>query len=183
MLSIAATTAIALDIRTLFVVATCVTALLGLFLLFAWRQDRVQALASWGSAYLVGGFSVAIWNIESAISPPFPVGIANALLFFACGMVWNAARLFHGLPILWGAMVAGAAAWLMACMFKGFVDWPLARMILSSAVLSTYIFLTAMELRRERRKHLRRQWPAIFVPVLHGAVFLCVPRTQIRQYW
>ena len=30
-----------LDIGTLFVIATCVTALLGLFLLFAWMQDRI----------------------------------------------------------------------------------------------------------------------------------------------
>ena len=38
-----------LDIGTLFVIATCVTTLLGLFLLFAWMQDRVQALAWWGT--------------------------------------------------------------------------------------------------------------------------------------
>ena len=45
----------ALDVSTLlFVVATCVTMLMGLFLLFAWMQDRVRALAWWGSAYLVG---------------------------------------------------------------------------------------------------------------------------------
>ena len=30
-----------LDIGTLFVIATCVTTLLGLFLLFAWMQDRI----------------------------------------------------------------------------------------------------------------------------------------------
>jgi len=39
--------AITLDTSTLFVVATCVTALLGLFLLFAWMQERVRALAWW----------------------------------------------------------------------------------------------------------------------------------------
>ena len=50
-----------LDIGTLFVIATCVTTLLGLFLLFAWMQDRIQALAWWGAAYLIGGCSGAIW--------------------------------------------------------------------------------------------------------------------------
>ncbi len=44
-----------LDVGTLFVIATCVTSLLGLFLLFAWMQDRIQALAWWGVAYLIGG--------------------------------------------------------------------------------------------------------------------------------
>jgi diguanylate cyclase (GGDEF)-like protein len=39
-------------------------------------------------------------------------------------------------------------------------------------IVSIYTFLTAMELRRERRKPLLRRWPAIFVPILHGAIFL-----------
>ena len=94
----AANMPIALDVSTLFVVAICVTALLGCLLLFVWMQDRVEALAWWGIAYLVGGFSVVIWSIESQITPPLPVGTANALLFLACGMIWNAARLFHGRP-------------------------------------------------------------------------------------
>ena len=43
------TTPISLDVTTLFIVATCVTALLGVFLLFAWSQDRIRALAWWGA--------------------------------------------------------------------------------------------------------------------------------------
>ena len=58
MLESGASTAIALDIRTLFVVATCITLLLGVLLLFAWAQDRIHALAWLGAAYLIGGFSV-----------------------------------------------------------------------------------------------------------------------------
>ncbi len=150
MLVPAATAPIALDITTLFVIATCITALLGLFLLSAWMQERVRALAWWGTAYLVGGFSVAIWSVEGLVSPPLPTGTANALLFVACGMIWNAARIFHGRRVLWGAMFVGAIAWLAACL----------------------PFLTAAELWRERRKTLLRRWPAIFVPILHGAVFL-----------
>src|SRR5262245_30821438 len=92
MLEPAASTTFALDLPTLVAVATCVTVLLCLFLLFAWMQDRVRALAWWGAAYLIGGFSVAIWSVESFISPPLPQGSANALLFIACGMIWNAAR-------------------------------------------------------------------------------------------
>ena len=44
--------------------------------------------------------------------------------------------------------------------------------MLSSIIVSGYTFLTAAELWRERRKTLLRRWPAIFVPILHGAVFL-----------
>src|SRR4051812_7037769 len=116
MLQAAAIPVLTLDMSTLFAVATCVTALLGLFLLFAWLQDRVRALAWWGAAYLVGGFSVAMWSIEPMVSPPLPAGSANAMLFIACGMIWNAARLFHGRPVLWGALAAGATAWLIGCL-------------------------------------------------------------------
>ena len=93
MLVSASTAPLALDVTTLFVVATCITALLGLFLLSAWMQERIRALAWWGTAYLLGGFSVAIWSIEGLISPPLPPGTANALLFVACGMIWSAARI------------------------------------------------------------------------------------------
>ena len=41
-----------------------------------------------------------------------------------------------------------------------------------SLIVSTYTFLTAAELWRERRKTVLGRWPAIFVPILHGAVFL-----------
>ena len=166
-------TPIALDVTTLFVVAICITGLLGLLLLFAWTQDRVRALAWWGTAYLVGGVSVVMWSIESHISPPLPPGTANALLFVACGMIWSAARLFHGRPVLWGAMVVGATIWLAACLIPEFTHSSMARIVLSSIIVSVYTFLTAVELWRERRKNLLRRWPAIFVPMLHGLVFLC----------
>jgi hypothetical protein len=42
----------------------------------------------------------------------------------------------------------------------------------SALIVAGYTFLAAAELRRERRKSLIRRWPAIFVPTLHGAIFL-----------
>jgi diguanylate cyclase (GGDEF)-like protein len=173
MLTVHAGIPFTLDLTTLFVVAISVTCLLGLLLLFVYTQDRVRALAWWGTAYLVGGVSVVIWSVESHISPPLPHGIANAMLFVACGMIWSAARLFHGRQVLWGWMVAGATVWLAACLNPEFGASPVARIVLSSFIVSTYTFLTAAELWRERRKHLIRRWPAIFVPMLHGLVFLC----------
>jgi diguanylate cyclase (GGDEF)-like protein len=133
----------------------------------------VRALAWWGCAYLLGGFAVGLWSAESQVSWPLPIGSANALLFIACGMVWNAARIFHARPILWGALAAGATTWLIACLDDDFTQSVGARIVLSSMIVSTYTFLTAAELWRERRKEeLRRCSPALLVPILHGAVFL-----------
>ena len=68
-----------LDVTTLFIVATCVTALLGVFLLFAWSQDRIRALAWWGAAYLIGGFAAALW-----MAPPTFVHAAEACRARSC---------------------------------------------------------------------------------------------------
>jgi diguanylate cyclase (GGDEF)-like protein len=160
-----------LDIGTLFVIAICVTSLLGLFLLFAWLQDRIQALAWWGIAYLIGGLSGVIWRLGDGVSF-LPSCVPNILLFLAVGMIWTAARIFHGRPVLWGSMCCGAAVWLASSAWPAFNESAASRLVISSLIVASYTFLTAAELWRERRKAVRRQWPAIFVPVLHGAVFL-----------
>ena len=161
-----------LDVTTLFVVAVGVTALLGVFLLFAWTQDRVRALAWWGAAYLIGGLSAGLWLASSRAIPLMPSTLPGALLFLSCGMIWNAARLFHGRSIVWPAMFAGAAVWMIACTTVLFPPTGMNRVVLASLIVSVYTFLAAAELWRERRKSLIRRWPALFVPALHGAVFL-----------
>jgi diguanylate cyclase (GGDEF)-like protein len=168
-----AAASMSLDVDTLFVIATCVTVLLGLFLLFAWMQDRIQALAWWGLAYLLGGFSSALWQAGGIVSPPLPAGLADDLLFIAIGMIWSAARLFHGREVRWGAMCFGAVVWAASGLTPAFPHAsPAARIMLSSMIVATYTFLIATELWRERRKALIRRWPALFVPMLHGAIFL-----------
>jgi diguanylate cyclase (GGDEF)-like protein len=167
-----AAASMSLDIGTLLVIAICVTSLLGLFLLFAWMQDRVHALAWWGVAYLVGGLSGLIWRLGDVVSPPLPAWFPNILLFIAVGMIWSAARVFHGRPVLWGSMCLGAIVWLAAYWSPAFIESAALRLVVSSMIVAGYTFLTATELWRERRKAVRRQWPAIFVPILHGMVFL-----------
>jgi diguanylate cyclase (GGDEF)-like protein len=162
-----------LDIPTLLIVAICLAALLGLFLFFAWIQDPgVHALAWWGAAYLLGGFGVALALVGAAFSLPLPYGFASALLFVACGMLWNGARLFQGQRSCPVALCAGGIFWLIACQFPLFAQASGNGLVLSSVIVSAYAFLTARELWRERRNRRRARWAAIFVPVLHGLVFL-----------
>jgi len=170
MIDQAITTTIALDARTLFVVSSCVTALLGMLLLVAWRHDRVPALGWWGAAYLVGAFAVCLWAIGASITI-LPTSLPAAVLFVACGMTWNAARIFHNRPVLWPAMLAGTAIWLGACTLPAFPTAGASRFILASVIIALYSFLTAAELWRERRRSLIGR-PALFAPALHGMVFL-----------
>ncbi len=163
---------LSLDMGTLFVIAICVTLLVGLLLLRAWAQERIPALGWWGAAYLIGAFSGAVWRFGDLMGPALPVGIANVLLFVTVGMIWNAARLFHGRRARWDLMFLGAAVWLVAWLFPAFAHSAASRILVSSLIIAGYTFLIAIELWRERRQLLIRRWPALFVPMLHGAIFL-----------
>ena len=163
---------IILDLTTLILIGASIAGLLGLLLLSVSAQECMRALAWWGSAYLLGGVAVALWTVEYRISPPVPVGLPNAVLFVACGMIWNVARIFHGRRVLWTGILAGPSVWLAACMTLDALELAAARLLLSSLLVSIYTLLTAVELWRERRKTILHRWPAVFVPILHAAVFL-----------
>ena len=51
-----------LDTSTLYLVATMVAAMLGAMLLFFGRQENIPALKWWGTAYLLGAASIALWT-------------------------------------------------------------------------------------------------------------------------
>src|SRR5215470_18041585 len=98
-----------LDVPTLFMISACVTAVLGLFLLFAWIQDRrMRALAWWSAGYLVGALAAAMWNLHDAISRAVSTDMVFALMFLACGIIWTGARLFHSRPALPSVMFGGS---------------------------------------------------------------------------
>jgi diguanylate cyclase (GGDEF)-like protein len=162
-----------LDVPTLFIVSIFVTTLLGLFLLFAWAQDRsIRALAWWGVAYLIAGVSVAVYTVQDSLSNALSLAIGNALLFLACGVIWSGARLFHGHDVKPFLMFAGAIAWLTALTIPGFADSIMARVAVSSVAIAGYTLLTAWELWGGRKERLLSRWPAMAVLALHGIVFL-----------
>ncbi|WP_298105892.1 GGDEF domain-containing protein [Bradyrhizobium sp.] len=160
-----------LDISTLYTVAAMLAALLGMMLLFFGFQEKIAALKWWGSAYLVGAGSVALWTFGSArFGDLFALGL-NAVGFLTCGMVWNAARLFHGRKSNYPGLILGALAWIAAVTSLPPGAGAL-RMTIGAAIVAIYAALTATELWTERRRTLRRRWPSVAVPVLHGFVLM-----------
>ncbi|WP_024506803.1 GGDEF domain-containing protein [Bradyrhizobium sp. ARR65] len=160
-----------LDSITLYLMATLVAALLGAMLLFFGRQERNPALKWWGIAYLLGAASVALWTIAgNALGDMLSLAV-NAVGFVACGMVWNAARVFHGRKPNVPGLLLGAVGWIAAVTS---LDPHAAalRMTIGAAIVAIYAALTATELWSERRKALQRRWPAVAVPVLHGFVLM-----------
>lgn len=162
-----------LDLPTLFVVSTCITALLGLFLLYLWIQDRtIRALGWWAAAYLIGGFAVALWGFRALAAQAWLDGLASALLFVCCGMIWCGARRLRGRRIEPVTALAGAVIWIIASLVPAFEDWFGARVVLSSVTITVYAVMTAIELRQDRRNPGAAGIRAAILPALHGAVFL-----------
>jgi diguanylate cyclase (GGDEF)-like protein len=160
-----------LDSITLYIMATMVAALLGAMLLFFGSQEKNPALKWWGTAYLLGAASVALWTMASHILGETLSLALNAVGFVACGMVWNAARVFHGRKPNLPGLVIGAIAWVTAVTTLDPQAHEL-RLTIGAAIVATYAALTATELWSERRKQLQRRWPALTVPVLHGFVLM-----------
>ncbi|MBS4082752.1 MAG: GGDEF domain-containing protein [Rhizobiales bacterium] len=170
-----------LDVPTLLVVSIFVTAVLGLLLIFAWIQDRsIQALGWWGAAYLLGGLSAGMLSLQQFIANALVIDLASALLFVACGMSWNGARVFDGKNVQPFAMFAGATIWLLACQIPGFAESSIGRIVVSSLIISNYTLFTAFELWSGRAEKLNSRWPAVIVITLHGVVFPSqVPLTMV----
>ena len=160
-----------LDSITLYFVATMVAALLGAMLVFFGSQENNPALKWWGAAYLLGAASVALWTMAGdRLGEMYSLGL-NAVGFLACGMVWNASRVFHGRKLNLPGLVLGAVAWIAAVMSLDPRNAAL-RLTIGAAIVAVYAALTATELWSERRKSLQRRWPAFLVPVLHGFVLM-----------
>ncbi len=159
-----------LDISTLYLVASLVAAMLGALLFFFWKQERIAALGWWGAAYILGGIAIATWALAGAYLGTLGEVVLTMVGFVACGMVWNAARVFHGRATSWLGILAGAVLWAAA----GFnlPDTSSLRVIAGAAIVATYAAMTANELWSERRKALQARWPAIAIPAMHGFVLM-----------
>ncbi len=159
------------DTSTLYLFATMVAGMLGAMLIFFGKQENVPALKWWGAAYLLGAASVAIWTIGGPkLGDPMILGL-NAVGFVACGMVWNAARVFHGRKPNLPGLMFGAIAWIGVSVVLPSLDSAM-RLTIGAAIVAIYAALTTSELWTERRRAMQKRWPTIVVPVTHGCVLM-----------
>jgi diguanylate cyclase (GGDEF)-like protein len=159
------------DTSTLYLVATMVAGMLGGMLVLFGKQENIPALKWWGTAYLLGAASVALWTIGGAkLGEPLSLAL-NAVGFVACGMVWNASRVFHGRKPNLPGLVFGAIVWVGAVTMLPPEDSVL-RLTAGAGIVAIYAALTAAELWTERRRAMQKRWPTIAVPVLHGCVLM-----------
>ena len=159
------------DTSTLYLFATMVAGMLGAMLVFFGKQENIPALKWWGTAYLLGAASVAIWTIGGSKLGDTLLLALNAVGFVACGMVWNAARVFLGRKPNLPGLVFGAIVWIGVAVALPSLN-PAMRLTVGAAIVAIYAALTASELWNERRRTMQKRWPTIAVPVMHGCVLM-----------
>jgi diguanylate cyclase (GGDEF)-like protein len=159
------------DTSTLYLFATMVAGMLGAMLLFFGKQENIPALKWWGAAYLLGAASVAIWTVGGSRLGDAVLLALNAVGFLACGMVWNASRVFHGRRPNLPGLVFGAIVWVGTVVALPSLN-PAMRLTIGAAIVAVYAALTASELWSERRRTMQKRWPAIIVPLMHGFVLM-----------
>jgi len=131
-----------LDTTTLYFVATMVAAMLGAMLLFFGKQEKIPALNWWGAAYLLGAASIALWTLAGSTLGAMLSLVLNAFGFVACGMVWNAARVFHGRKPNLPGLVLGAVAWVAAVMTLQ-PEASAVRLTIGAGIVAIYAAMTA----------------------------------------
>jgi diguanylate cyclase (GGDEF)-like protein len=160
-----------IDTPTLYIIATMIAAMLGAMLLLFGNQEKIRALKWWGTAYLLGAASVGLWTVTGGTLGEMPSLVLNAVGFIACGIVWNAARVFRGRKPNLPGLVLGAIAWIAAVLTVAQTG-SMMRVTIGAGIVTIYAALTATELWTERRRALQRRWPLIIVPVMHGFVLM-----------
>src|SRR4029077_12767003 len=145
------------DNSTLYLFATMVAGMLGAMLIFFGQQEKVPALKWWGTAYLLGAASGAIWPFGGARLGDPTILALNAVGFVACGMVWNAARVFLGRKPNLPGLVFGAITWIGVSVALPSLDVAM-RLTIGALIVAIYAALTASELWSERRRNMQKRW-------------------------
>ena len=131
-----------LDTSTLYLVASMIAALLGFMLLFFGHQENISALKWWGTAYLLGAGSVALWTVASSVLGEMLSLALNAVGFLTCGMVWNASRLFHGRKPNLPGLVLGALVALIVGFGITRLVWELRQILTILSLLPSHLALS-----------------------------------------
>ena len=162
-----------IDLPTLMLAGSFVSTLSGIFLLFAWAQNRDEpGTAWWAAGTLVLAIAVPLLTLSSNLlgMPSTIIGIL--LLNISPALIWAAARSCNGYTPSLPGVFAGAAVWLFAVAIPPISEAPQAQMALNLAVISFYLLAAAAEFWRGREVRLHTRWPLVTLLVLHGLYFV-----------
>lgn len=162
-----------IDNFTIMVGACAATLMFGGGFLYFWLQDRRATwLAWWTGPYVLGSLGIALFIARGTIADWISIGIANALLFMAFGMVWQGARVFVQRSAHWLPVILPGLVWMLACSIPGYMEMTTLRIILASAIIAALSALTAWELGTDRSEKLPSRTAAIVVLASVGIILM-----------
>ena len=139
----------ALHAPTLLALNMLLSITIGALLIWLWLRDRSQiALASWGAARLCGGLAMPLLVLRGHAPDWVSINLAIAIVCLGYALTWVGARQFEGRATQPWLVVAGPAAWLLACEVHGLYTWLEARMAFIGLVLAAYLAAAAWEFQR-----------------------------------
>ncbi|MWV25652.1 GGDEF domain-containing protein [Methylobacterium sp. 2A] len=170
-----------LDPATLLVVNSTVTLLAGALFLTSWRQaPEERTLAYWGVAHLVGAAGTTGLALRGQIPDPVSVGLSNAVILCAYGLIWSGVRSFERRHPRVGLAMAGALIWCALCFIPAFYESLTLRIVYASGVATLYCGAATIEIWRGRAERLASRFTAAAVLGLHGAFYAVrIPATLL----
>jgi diguanylate cyclase (GGDEF)-like protein len=161
-----------LDPPTLFMMTAAVTFTVGVLFLLSWSQARRErALVVWGIAHIVGSGASLLLSMRGQIPDSLSIGIANALMIGAYGLIWSGVRAFERRPLRLDWALAGAAIWLVACAVPAFYESLPARVILASLSAGLYCGVGAVTIWQGRTESLVSRYPALVLLATYAALY------------
>ena len=159
----------AIDFPTLMVAGSFVSAVSGIFLIFAWLQtDRAHGMLWWAAADLVLATAIPIMA-----SPTFTPGepalvVAITLLNISPALIWASARAVNGRRVDFAIVGAGAVLWLVAYAMPIVREQSRIQAALNLAIVAIFLFAAAYEFWRGRDEKLMSRWPLVVLLALHA---------------
>lgn len=161
-----------LDLATLFMMTTAVTFTVGVLFLLSWGQTRRErSLVVWGIAHLIGSFASLMLALRGQIPDSLSIGLANALMIGAYGLIWSGVRAFEGRRLRLDWALAGAALWLAACAVPAFFESLAARVSLASTLAGLYCASGALLIWRGRGEPLVSRYPALALLATYAGLY------------
>jgi diguanylate cyclase (GGDEF)-like protein len=161
-----------IDLPTLMIAGSFIAATSGVFLIFAWLQNRESlALLWWAAANMILAASVPLMAVpDAAFSRPSQI-VGITLLNISPALIWAAARSCNNREANWGVVCAGAVLWLLAFISPGFRTSADAQTFFNLSIIALYLFAAGAEFWLGRAERLDSRWPLTVLLFSHGLIF------------
>jgi diguanylate cyclase (GGDEF)-like protein len=158
-----------IDLPTLMVAGSFVSAISGVFLIFAWLQtDRAHGMLWWAAADLVLATAIPIMASPTLNPGEPPLVVAISLLNLSPALIWASARAVNNRRVDLAVVGSGAVLWLIAYAMPIVREETRIQVALNLLIAAFYLGAAAYEFWHGRNEKLMSRWPLIVLLGLHA---------------